>query len=292
MKTFRISTLDYTTVLNIASRSQGNDICLDFSSLKFVQSDGLVFLTLFLKSDLVSGLQIQAVLPEIKREEQCPFTYLKRMHFFEKTDNIILSDEDGSKLSELRNIHEHLSRDFTPLLDTMDEYSIGEDRDILDNLIANFINLLQEHFGLSPTVVTHLKQLITETFSNLVEHAHPDAPTLPYYCSQIQRYRQRQGFRLAIGDLGVGIKDSLNTIHNFQTDFKALTAVVHRGVSRMSNQNQERGGGIKYVFEIAEILNLGCRLRSGNAEILIDHRGVITGGSGAWFPGTQLFVWK
>ena len=292
MKTFRIFTLDYTTILNIASKTQKNDICLDFSSLRFVQSDGLVFLTLFLKSELVSGLHIQAILPEIRRDEQCPLTYMKRMHFFDKVDNLILSDDDGSKLSELQTIQEHRSRDFTPLLDLMDEYSIEKNRDILDNLIASFINLLQEHFGLSTTVVTHLKQLITETFSNLVEHAQPDAPTLPYYCSQIQRYRQRQGFRLAIGDLGVGIKDSLNTIHNFQTDIKALTAVVHRGVSRMSNQNQERGGGIKYVFEIAEILNLGCCLRSGNAEISIDPRGLITEDYGTWFPGTQLFVWK
>ena len=142
------------------------------------------------------------------------------------------------------------------------------------------------------TVLCTPLSLITETFSNLVEHAHLGGPILPYYCSQIQHYPQRQGFRLAIGDLGVGIRDSLNTIYNFETDIQALTAVVKCGVSRMSRKNQERGGGIRYIFKIAKILNIGCCLRSGEGVISIDLRGDITADQGACFPGTQLFVWK
>ena len=215
MKTFRIDTVNYSTILNIVSESQKDDICLDFSSLNFVQPDGLVLLMLFLHSELVSDSHVGAILPEIKWDEQCPLTYMKRMHFFDKVNNLTYSDDDGSKLSELGYMQEHHSQNFTPLLDSMDEYAIGDNSDDLDTLINSFISFLEKHYGLTTELVGHLKQLITETFSwassNLVEHAHLGGPILPYYCSQIQHYPQRQGFRLAIGDLGVGIRDSLNT---------------------------------------------------------------------------------
>ena len=292
MTTIPIYKLDYRTILNIASESQRNDICLDFSSLNFVQPDGLVFLTLFLNSEMVAGLHIKATLPEIKWDEQCPLTYMNRMHFFEKANNLTISDGDESKLAELGKMQEHVSRNFTPLVDSLDKYDISENEDNLDTLIDSFVNFLQVHYSLSKTLVRLLKQLITETFLNLVEHSQPDGTVLPYYCSQIQHYPQRQGFRLAIGDLGVGIRKSLNTIHNFGSDIEALIEVVENGVSRMSNQDQERGGGIKYIFEIAEILKIGCCIRSGKGEISINPRGMITKTDGTWFPGTQLYVWK
>ena len=292
MKTFRISKLDYTTILNVVSESYRDDICLDFSSLEFVQSDGLVLLTLFLHSELVTGMHIEAILPEIKRDEPCPLTYMKRMHFFDKVDNLTFSDDDASKLTELGKIQEHHSPIFTPLLDPLGQFAIGENGDNLDALIDSFVSFLRVHYGLTTTLVRHLKQLITETFSNLFEHSQPDGTSLPYYCSQIQHYPMRQGFRLAIGDLGVGIRNSLNTIHSFETDINALTAVVERGISRMRDQNEERGGGIRQIFRIAKILHLGCRLRSGSGAITIGPQDDNKAGQGTWFPGTQLFVWR
>lgn len=292
MKTFRISKLDYPTILSVVSEPYRDHICLDFSSLEFVQSDGLVLLTLFLHSELVTDQHIEMVLPEIKRDEPCPLTYMKRMHFFDKVNNLTFSGYDASKLNELGNIQEHHSPIFTPLLDPMGNFAIGENGDNLDTLIDSFVSFLRVHYGLTTSLIRHLKQLITETLSNLFEHSQPDGSSLPYYCSQIQHYPKRQGFRLAIGDLGVGIRNSLNTIHSFETDINALTAVVEDGISRMRDQNEERGGGIRQIFRIAKILELGCRLRSGSGVINIDPQADIEAYRSAWFPGTQLFVWK
>lgn len=292
MKTFRISKLDYPTILNVVSEPYRDHIRLDFSSLEFVQSDGLVLLTLFLHSELVTDQHIEMVLPEIKRDEPCPLTYMKRMHFFDKVNNLTFSGDDASKLNELGNIQEHHSPIFTPLLDPMGNFAIGENGDNLDTLIDSFVSFLRVHYGLTTSLIRHLKQLITETFSNLFEHSQPDGSSLPYYCSQIQHYPKRQGFRLAIGDLGVGIRNSLNTVHNFETDINALTAVVEDGISRMRDQNEERGGGIRQIFRIAKILGLGCRLRSGSGTISFDPHTDIEAYQSARFPGTQLFVWK
>ena len=292
MKTFRISKINYPTILNVVSDSHRDDICLDFSSLEFVQSDGLVQLTLFLHSELVADSRVIAILPEIRREDKCPLTYMKRMHFFEKVDNLTMSNDDESKLIELGNLQEHRSPNFTPLLDPYGRFAIGKNGDNLDTLIDSLVSFLRVRYSLTTNLVRHLKQLITETFSNLFEHSQPNETGLPYYCSQIQHYPKRQGFRLAIGDLGVGVRNSLNTIHNFESDINALTAVVKDGISRMRDQNEERGGGIRQIFRIAKILDLGCRLRSGSGAINIEPQANIEAYQSAWFPGTQLFVWK
>lgn len=286
-KVVDLSNLDYENVVRLIRCFEPGATSINMTNLEFSQTDGLVLLTLFLVHQGRIGV-IPVRLCPIKAES-CPLTYMNRVHFFNKVSNYIeLDSEDKDKLNTLSRYAEYNSDNFTPLIDRNDEYGTLQN---LDHIVDVFVGYLARIYAPGDDTLDRMKDIINENFLNVRNHSNIDLPPLPYYCAQIQCYASKR-FRLAIGDLGMGIMESLNTVHSYPNSESALRAVTKEPVSRFQAVNLDRGGGIRHIFDYTDKLNIGCRLRSGDAET-VQFPGIpITERKTVYFPGTQLFLWK
>lgn len=292
MQTISITNLIYDNIHSFFPLPMEREIHIDLSQLEFVRPDGIVLLTLLLRQlQLREERAIKISLPNFNEGDYCPLSYLWRIHFFDKLSaTTIFEDEDRYKLEQLKNYREHQSTQFTNIIDNVDT-SLQRNR--LNEIVEVFIGFLRRVKSIKENEVQYLSELLNETFLNLLDHSKPDEKEPPYYCAQIQCYPKRSGMSLVIGDSGVGIKESLNLAHNFNSEKEALKAVIEKRISRFASSNPERGGGIRRIFSLASNLHIHCRLRSGDAEALLMNDGrTISLKESFPLQGTQIFLWK
>lgn len=134
----------------------------------------------------------------------------------------------------------------------------------------------------------NLLNVLSELCANVYEHSKDK-----YGCALIQK-TEAQGqaiIRLAVGDIGRGVRGSLSTIHQNYNLVDALDYLLEAMNGRTARLTGRGGLGLRQVERIVNANGGYLWLRSEDAAILSRGQGTIQGQRNlAYFPGTQVAV--
>jgi hypothetical protein len=234
-------TLDDVLSLDLDSRFA----TLDLTRIAFVDAYALTGLACFVASADRRGLAIRMVLPE----DLDVRSWLSRMHLGDVLDAFGVRVE-----GELPRVAERDRRDALIELQRFGD-THGSDR------LASFIwERLQG--GADGEVVSQLFEATGELGANVVEHA--GSPSGGFVTAQ--RYKAgapEERIIVAVGDAGVGIRESLRPRYGAMTDDAAIRRAVQWYVSRVPDEG--RGQGLPGVVEGVRGLGGTVWIRSGVA---------------------------
>jgi hypothetical protein len=245
MPTYRHA-LDAVTLDDVLSLDLDSGFAtLDLTRIAFVDAYALTGLACFVASADRDGLATRMVLPE----DPDVRSWLSRMHLGDVLDAFGVRVE-----GELPRVAERDRRDALIELQRFGD-THGSDR------LASFIwERLQD--GADGEVVNQLFEATGELGANVVEHA--GSPSGGFVTAQ--RYKAgapEERIIVAVGDAGVGIRESLRPRYGEMTDDAAIRRAVQWYVSR--GPDEGRGQGLPGVVEGVRGLGGTVWIRSGVA---------------------------
>jgi hypothetical protein len=231
---------------------------IDLAQVSFVDAYALTGLACFIASADRDGLPVQLVVPEHPDVR----SWLSRMHLGDVIDSFAVRVRGG-----LPKVAERDRRDTLIELQRFDD-SYGSDR------LTRFIWERLEG-GADGEVVNQLFEATGELGQNVVEHA--GSPVGGFVAAQ--RYKAGapdERIIVAVGDVGVGIRESLRPRYGDMTDAKAITQAIRWNVSRVPKEG--RGQGLPGVVEGVRGLDGILWIRSGSASRTITRQRAVTTG--------------
>jgi len=160
----------------------------------------------------------------------------------------------------------------------------GSQQDDIKNILSRLSVILQNQLNFKEKETAGLSTIISELCYNIKDHSEDEG-----YVA-VQRYQRRtDGKRyviIGVGDLGVGIKNSLNKRFDVST-WSHLEAII-QALKKDFSAYPERGLGLYMVSKITKDYSGTLHIRSGDFRLYLRHnpRGVET----ALFPGTQVSI--
>jgi hypothetical protein len=230
---------------------------IDLSRVSFVDAYALTGLACFVASADRDGLPVELVLPEHPDVR----SWLSRMHLGAVIDTFGVHVVGGV----LPRVAERDRRDTLIELQRFHD-SYGSDR------LASFIWERLEG-GADGEVVNQLFEAAGELGQNVVEHA--GSPVGGFVAAQ--RYKAgapEERIIVAVGDAGIGIRESLRPRYGDMTDRQAITQAIRWNVSRVLEQG--RGQGLPGVVDGVRGLGGVVWIRSGAASRTITPRRAAT----------------
>ena len=218
---------------------------IDLARVSFVDAYALTGLACFIASAARDGLPVRLVLPEHPDVR----SWLSRMHLGDVIDTFEVDVGGG-----LPRVAERDRRDTLIELQRFDD-SHGSHR------LATFIWERLEG-GADGEVVNQLFEATGELGQNVVEHA--GSPAGGFVAAQ--RYKAgapEERIIVAVGDVGVGIRESLRPRYGDMTDGEAITSAIRWNVSSVMEEG--RGQGLPGVVEGVRGLDGVVWIRSGAA---------------------------
>jgi hypothetical protein len=222
---------------------------VELAQVSFVDAYALAGLACFIASAARDGLPVELVLPENIDVR----SWLSRMHLGEVLDAFEVRVE-----GVLPRVAERDRRDTLIELERFDD-SFGSHR------LASFI---WERLagGVDGEVVNQLFEAAGELGQNVVEHA--GSPVGGFIAAQ--RYKAgapEERIVVAVGDVGVGIRESLRARYGDMPDAKAIRRAVQWNVSSIPDEG--RGQGLPGVVEGVKALGGVVWIRSGAASRMV-----------------------
>jgi hypothetical protein len=230
---------------------------IDLSAVSFVDAYALTGLACFIASADSDGLPVELVLPEHPDVR----SWLSRMHLGAVIDTFGVHVVGGI----LPRVAERDRRDTLIELQRFHD-SYGSDR------LASFI-WERLKGGADGEVVNQLFEAAGELGQNVVEHA--GSPVGGFVAAQ--RYKAgapEERIIVAVGDAGIGIRESLRPRYGDMTDRQAITQAIRWNVSRVLEQG--RGQGLPGVVDGVRGLGGVVWIRSGAASRTITPRRAAT----------------
>jgi len=286
-KTYSLFRLDYESIKGLGTISLGLDSIFDLSQLDFATPDGIVLFRLLLHKIInENGKKVKIIFPNESKGQYSVRRYLTHVSLFKGLKVELQLKDQIYQLTGKILPKENASPTHTKIID-------GTDFDIesqLNHLVSVLIKFLGDNKFIKDRDEYIYHNIFQEAFLNQKNHSSLGRAT-SYFCAQAQVYRKNKPrIILSIGDCGVGVRASLNTQFNFQTDEEALRAAVVEQKSRFVD-NEDRGGGIRYIFDKCGPLKLNCLLRSGNSQIQrLKGFHDFEFSNTPYFPGTQLIL--
>jgi hypothetical protein len=250
MPIYRPTTLDAIHLDGVLSLDldRGRAV-VELAQVSFVDAYALAGLACFIASAARDGLPVELVLPENIDVR----SWLSRMHLGEVLDAFEVRVE-----GVLPRVAERDRRDTLIELERFDD-SFGSHR------LASFI---WERLagGVDGEVVNQLFEAAGELGQNVVEHA--GSPVGGFIAAQ--RYKAgapEERIVVAVGDVGVGIRESLRARYGDMPDAKAIRRAVQWNVSSIPDEG--RGQGLPGVVEGVKALGGVVWIRSGAASRMV-----------------------
>jgi hypothetical protein len=218
---------------------------IDLARVSFVDACALTGLACFIASAAQDGLPVDLVLPE----EPNVRSWLSRMHLGDVIDAFEVRVE-----GTLERVPERDRRD------TLIELERFQDAHGSDRLAAFIWDRLEG--GADAEVVNQLFEATGELGLNVVEHA--GSPAGGFIAAQ--RYKAgtpEERIVVAVGDAGIGIRDSLRTRYGDMTDGDAIRRAIQWNVSSIADEG--RGQGLPGVVDGVKGLGGTVWIRSGAA---------------------------
>lgn len=223
---------------------------IDLTPVTFVDAYALTGLACFIASADGDGLPVRLLLPERYDVR----SWRSRMHLGDVLDAFDVQVE--------RSLPKVVERDRRDTLIELERFrdSHGSDR------LASFIWERLQGGGADGDVVNQLYEATGELGLNVVEHA--GSPVGGFIAAQ--RYRAGtpgEWIIVAVGDVGMGIRESLRDRYGAMTDDEAIRRAIEWYVSRVRDRG--RGQGLPGVVDGVKDLGGAVSIRSGAASLTI-----------------------
>ena len=248
-----MSSLTYRNVQNLCSQV---DLSLDMpeidlSQYTFLEPYALIYLGMFLRHHNQQGTYFTVVYPDSPKA----YEYLTRQNFWNRYN----FNTDTTVNRDMLRFYEQTS--LNDIIDLVDRE--GE----ADNVSQRVESILQ-----SKAVRVNIGEItvaVAELVQNFVEHAERGLAAL-----MVQRYPNKKNLRLAIGDCGTGIKESLCS----SGAYPELAHVSHKeaivkAFEMKVTRKHEGGMGFYCIYDIIKKLEAELFLSSGNGCVYIDNHG-------------------
>lgn len=246
MSIYRRASLDAQQLDGVLSLDVNRGVAtIDLSQQRFVDAYALVGLACFVASAARDGFPVDLLPPE----DLDVRSWLSRMHLGDLVDAF-----DVRVMGTLPSVAERDRRDTLIELERFDD-AHGSDR------LASFVWERLEG-GADGEVVNQLFEATGELGLNVVEHA--GSPAGGFVAAQ--RYKAgtpEERIIVAVGDVGIGIRESLRPRYGGMTDAEAVRRAIQWNVSRI--QDEGRGQGLPGVVEGVRELGGVVWIRSGVA---------------------------
>jgi hypothetical protein len=222
---------------------------IDLSPYTFIEPYALIYLGMFLRHYNLQRTYFTVIHPISSAAND----YLARQNFWKRFN--FNPDPDNS---DLRFYPQTSLNDIIDLVDR-----IGE----ADNVSQKVESVLQAN-----TVKVNIGEItvaVAELVQNFVEHADQGLAAM-----MVQYYPNKKNLRLAIGDCGIGIKESLYRSGAYP-ELAHMThkeAIVKAFAMKVTSKT-EGGMGLDCVYDITKKLGAELFLSSGNGCVYVDNHG-------------------
>lgn len=267
--------LNGSTIGDLLATVQASDYRrVDLSSFDFIDVYASVVLALMLRFACTTKEPPELVLPE----SPDVLAYLARQEFFKTVEHWYSVDQ------ELKDLQAHQwsgNPRVAPL-------TLVESEDVVTVIADRMRSLLvSAAFGVSSAVADAAWRVLSETLQNIPQHAGLGSDRPGSGFAALQLYRD--ALEVAIGDIGVGVRASLqeNRMYRNSTDATAQLAVLLHGATRTGNPG--RGNGFQITRQVVGNLRGTLVLQSGST-VTICHRDTYRQTPCPTFPGTQLRI--
>lgn len=249
----------------------------DLSSIVFTEPPGAICFLILILYLLSQKKQVFIIPPKAADVRN----YLYRIDFFNRLKNQVIFEEG---LDYPDNYRRHDRSTFTEILEISKEDEVG-------HLVEKIDYQLEHTFNKQRELRSRFCAATTELFQNIPQHSQLGNETSGFI--QLQSYRNNKLY-LAIGDMGIGIRNSLlsnaELLHKYSTDIDAIHATMFEGVSRKGGA---KGTGIFTATQ--NIINLGggrITIRSGCGLITVFSKfsSQPFRRQCKFFPGTQILI--
>lgn len=234
-------------------------LCLDLERITFVEPSGLVCLVLIIRylKEFCEGLHI--IVPKMKTVT----SYLNRIGFFSflsglSHDWISYGVPAGSSDS---------FRDSDVLLELTSVHSESD----VETILSKIYTILSTNLKYSSTMIARFLSSLSEVCQNIPQHSEDWGVVV------VQTYTNRSTgerfVKMAVGDLGIGIRRSLSQKYSDALEWQdsyAIMKALEPNVSRMRDDG--RGVGLSQVHAFVRRTGGVMRIRSGSSRVSFRHR--------------------
>lgn len=264
-----------TEVERVVASGNPAGLELHLGRLEFVGPYGLVLLCLI-------GRYAGHILPLVKiRAPEAPNlrSYLRRVRLPQALEGVARLSGDGWELEgRPENPQSRALLELTPIAAQKDvEAALGRVAGQVEAILA--IEL-----GYGEVEVSQFKNVVAELAHNIIDHSGSTGFVTA------QRYADRDGRRwveIGVGDLGVGIRASLN--ERFESHHWSHGESIRQSLRRDVSRGQGRGLGLYVVNRICGEYDGSLHIRSGDARVYV-RRGTVREARSGPFPGTQICI--
>lgn len=259
------------------------ELSIDLSTASFIDPYGMVgILKLghYLKNQ---NIKLSLILPQSD-----VLNYMLRLDFF-KYASFFLQEEKPLLTKMPRDIESDVLLEITPVEKSLDIH------DIIAKVRKRAKKILQKHLNYDEEAIDNFIVALSEICQNIPEHSQSTGLVA------IQKYfyekrLKKNAVKIAVMDLGVGIKQSLDKklapiFKEKWSDEVAIRQALFEGVSRYDEPG--RGHGLTKVRHLVEKWKGKITIRSGTAKVGIipfwDSEKFPTK-SLMYFPGTQISI--
>lgn len=219
---------------------------IDFSDVTFFTPFALIYVGMFLRHFSSQGQAFELILPN----SQGALKYLSRQNFWERFNF------DAETINTERLHRFTTSTSFNDIIDIENTDAIAEE--VNQKLIGV---LVAETRVLSPSTVA---LIVSELVDNFARHSGKNLAALT-----LQYYPKQQNLMIAIGDCGMGIRESLSSNPYYrwlknEPHHRAVIEAFKPGVSR-----SEGGMGLTEVLDGVMELGGQLRLASGGEYVIV-----------------------
>ncbi len=249
---------------------------IDLSDCTFADIGGIVRLVLLVRHLASRQHPVQLIIPKDEDVQ----SYLERANAFQEMRGLCQLDQS------VEHLRYHGRYPTKKLVEIRPLEVEGQVRAIAECFSA----ALKAHRNVSTQIIDAVERILYETLQNIPEHADPHR-TLGVHngLAALQRYSSR--LCVSVGDLGIGIRESLTDNPQFPPDkydhARAIEAAI-TGASRHGDCG--RGGGLMSVMSAVKNLGGSLSIRSGNAIVRVDDLFGQLAEACAPFPGTQVDI--
>jgi hypothetical protein len=276
-----ISYLDSTGFEKLLPQSFLNkSFQFDLSGLKFVKPQGIVEFLLLIFHLNSLGKKITIIAPHNTQV----LDYLHKIRFYNEVKEIV----------EFTNLHDkYLTEEGCPT-STMQALTRVKTHDDVRPVVDKFARYLSDELMFNEDIVNELWSVMVELIENIPHHAYPTNEKFPIDEGfvNIQYLPNMKKIYFSVGDLGIGIKESVNRAKYYTLTFKSDSSVLKTVMtSGISSKGGIRGGGIYVTSEKVKQFNGWIMIRSHTGYAVQDPRGNIKTLDGLnYLPGTQVSI--
>ena len=187
--------------------------------------------------------------------------YLERMDFFKYAEKYFKLETDAPKF-----INQYSRKSFSDVLLEITSIEKSDDIHFIVGKVKKRAHaILEKHLHYNERAINGFIVALSEACQNIIEHSENTGFV------GIQKYHfqniNKNVVKIAVMDLGIGFKKSLEGLHTIKDDIEALEKALLHGASRYADRG--RGHGLAAVRRFVNEWNGKLSIRSGTAKFSI-----------------------